>query len=176
MTGGVVDNSPLLPGVAGTLNQSMRDRGTYALVMALQVGLRLRVGGLGIQSLLPGYYVYVGSALGGLSSRLRHHLRPKKRLHWHIDYLLEEAEVAQIWYSLGCDRLECTWNTILASLPGAESSVSGFGASDCRCPSHLTHFPTMPSLGLFDQKLRQRNLPEIHRIDKPGSLWIEPQP
>ncbi|MBN2098247.1 MAG: GIY-YIG nuclease family protein [Dehalococcoidia bacterium] len=153
----------------------MRDRGTYALVIPLEVRLRLRVGGLGIHSLLPGHYVYVGSALGGLSGRLRHHLEPKKRLHWHIDYLLAEAEVTQIWYTLGTERLECTWNAVLGEVAGARSSVPGFGASDCRCRSHLTRFPTTPPLDLFAQRLRQMRLPEIHRIDKPTIGQPPPQ-
>jgi len=70
----------------------------------LGVGLRLRIGKLGIHNLPHGYYVYVGSALGGLASRLRRHLRSEKRLHWHIDYLLRQAAVAQIWYAIGPDK------------------------------------------------------------------------
>ena len=144
----------------------MRDGGTYALVIVLGVRLRLPIGRLGIRSLPPGYYVYIGSALGGLSSRLSHHLRSEKRLHWHIDYLLRQAAVAQIWYALGRDRLECTWNAILGNLPGATPSIPGFGASDCRCSSHLTHFPTIPPFDLFNQKLRKRKLPQVHRLNK----------
>jgi Uri superfamily endonuclease len=143
----------------------MNDSGTYALVMPLGVRLRLRAGRLGIYSLIPGYYVYTGSALGGLSGRLRHHLKLEKRLHWHIDHLLREAAVAQIWYALGQLRLECTWNAILRGLPGAISSIPGFGASDCQCSSHLTYFPTIPSFNLFEQKLRQTKLPEVYRLD-----------
>lgn len=152
----------------------MRDRGTYALVIVLQDELRLRIGGLGIHSLSPGYYVYAGSALGGLSGRLRRHLRSEKKLHWHIDYLLAETEIAQIWYALGCDRLECTWNALLKELPGAKAAVPGFGASDCRCSSHLTHFPVKPPPSLFDQKLRQISLPKIHLIDKPDRCLTGP--
>jgi Uri superfamily endonuclease len=143
----------------------MNDSGTYALVIALRIGLRLRAGGLGIHSLIPGYYVYTGSALGGLSGRLRRHLISDKSLHWHIDYLLREAAVAQIWYALGQFRLECTWNAIVKALPGAISSISGFGASDCQCSSHLTYFPTIPPFDLFAQKLRQTKLPEVYRLD-----------
>lgn len=165
-TARALGHSPLLPIVVGEQNRVMRERGTYALVIAVQSGLRLRIGALGIQSLPPGYYVYVGSALGGLHNRLRHHLGRKKRLHWHIDYLLEKAEVAQVWYALGCNRLECTWNQMLRELPGVKSSVPGFGASDCRCSSHLTRFSTTPPLDLFDQELRQSNLPRIHRLEK----------
>ena len=142
----------------------MSDSGTYALVIALGVGLRLRAGKLGIHSLIPGYYVYTGSALGGLSGRLRHHLKSEKRLHWHIDYLLREAAVTRVWYALGQLRLECIWNAIIRALPGAISSIHRFGASDCRCSSHLTYFPTIPSFNLFERKIRQSKLPEVHRL------------
>ena len=142
----------------------MNDSGTYALVIALGVGLRLRAGRLGIHSLTSGYYVYTGSALGGLSGRLRYHLKLEKRLHWHIDYLLREAAVAQVWYALGQLRLECTWNAIVRGLPGAISSIPGFGALDCQCSSHLTYFQTIPSFNLFQQNLRQSKLPEVYRL------------
>ena len=121
--------------------------GTYAVVILSKDWLRLRIGKLGIHDFPPGYYVYVGSALAGLHGRLKHHLKSEKQLHWHIDYLLQQATVAQIWCALGEDRLECTWNAILAELPGAAPIVPGFGSSDCRCYTHLTHFLTTPSLG-----------------------------
>lgn len=142
----------------------MKGGGTYALVMVLEVEDRLRIGKLGIRNFPPGYYVYTGSALNGLPGRLRRHLRAKKRLHWHIDYLLREAVVAQIWYALGPDRLECKWNAILQNLPGAKPSIPGFGSSDCQCSSHLTYFSMIPSLTLFKQKLRQDGLLQVHRL------------
>jgi Uri superfamily endonuclease len=154
----------------------VRDSGTYALVIALKVGIRLRIGKLGIYNLPPGYYVYVGSALGGLSGRLRHHLRSEKRLHWHIDYLLRQAAVAQIWYAMGPDRLECKWNATLWNLPGATPSIPGFGASDCHCSTHLTHFRVAPPFGLFKQSLEQNNLPQVHRLKEvsPSKGWQPP--
>ncbi len=145
----------------------MTDRGTYALLIPLEVGLRLRIGRLGVRALAPGCYVYVGSALGGLSSRLKHHLGSKNRLHWHIDYLLLEAKVTQVWYSLGPARLECTWNEALGSIPGANPSVPGFGASDCRCRSHLTRFQATPPLEIFSKKLRQIGLPQVLQVCHP---------
>jgi len=147
----------------------MRDRGTYALVITLGVGLRLRIGKLGIHNLPHGYYVYVGSALGGLASRLRRHLRSEKRLHWHIDYLLRQAAVAQIWYAIGPDKLECKWNVILRNFPGATPSIPGFGASDCRCSSHLTHFQVTPPLELFKHSLEQNNLPQVYQLNELNS-------
>ena len=144
----------------------MREPGTYALVILLEVELRLRIGKLGIHNLSPGYYVYVGSALGGLSGRLKRHLRSEKNLHWHIDYLLQQAGVTEIWYAIGRDKLECKWNTILRNLPGAIPSVPGFGASDCQCFSHLTYFQVTLPFVLFKQIVEQESLPQGHRLNE----------
>ena len=33
--------------------------------------------------------------MGGLDARVARHLRAEKKLHWHIDYLLERASVTE---------------------------------------------------------------------------------
>lgn len=139
-------------------NQDLKGGGTYALVMLLKKRACLRVGRLGVCEFSPGYYVYVGSALNGLSGRLNYHLKSEKKFHWHIDYLLGYAKVVEIWYTMSVERLECKWGTILQKLPGAGPSIRGFGASDCKCYSHLHHFPTIPSSDLFNEKLWQYEL------------------
>ena len=141
----------------------MPERGTYALVVFLNEKLRLRIGRLGVHDFPPGYYVYAGSALGGLSGRLKRHLKPEKRLHWHIDYLLQHAVISQIWYAQGEEKLECTWNALVSALPGAEPSVRGFGCSDCRCTTHLTYFPAVPPFDIFGHKLQENGLPQAQR-------------
>lgn len=143
-------------------NWSLRAGGTYALVMVLKKRIRLQIGKLGVYELSPGYYVYVGSALNGLSGRLNHHLKPEKKFHWHIDYLLSQAEVIEIWYAVSTQKLECKWNAILSELPEANPSIRGFGASDCHCCSHLHYFQTVPSPELFNEKLRQYELRVMH--------------
>jgi Uri superfamily endonuclease len=125
------------------------------LVMALDGACRLQIGRLGTYDFPRGHYVYVGSALGGLTGRLRHHLSTEKRLRWHIDYLLQSATLVEIWYALGRDRLECTWNKLVGNLEGAKRLVPGFGASDCCCPSHLTYFCTLPLFELFRNKVEE---------------------
>lgn len=132
--------------------------GTYVLVIPVKERLSLEIGRLGTHDFPCGYYLYVGSALGGLDSRLKHHLKSAKRPHWHIDYLLREARVATIWYALGQDRLECKLNAMLAGLPGAAPIVPGFGSSDCRCDTHLTHFSAVPSPDSVVPRLRCRTL------------------
>jgi Uri superfamily endonuclease len=106
----------------------------------------LIVGRLGTCSLPAGWYTYAGSALGpgGLEARLARHLRAEKRLHWHIDYLLQHGRVETIWQIPSPARLECAWAAAIRALPGAETPVPGFGASDCRCSAHLVHFSDRP--------------------------------
>ena len=125
--------------------------GGYALLLSLPASSRLVIGRLGTYRVPAGYYLYLGSALGpgGLRSRLARHLRPDKRLHWHIDYLLRIARIQSIWLLETGDRLECKWAGIAANLPGAALPVPGFGASDCACPAHLVRFPTMPKPAAF---------------------------
>ncbi|MEJ2739373.1 MAG: GIY-YIG nuclease family protein [Dehalococcoidia bacterium] len=144
----------------------MTERGTYALLVFLKDGLRLRIGRLGVHDFPQGYYVYAGSALGGLSGRLKRHLKPEKRLRWHIDYLLQHAVISQIWYVQSGERLECTWNSLVFALPGAKPSLKGFGSSDCRCTTHLTYFSTAPSFDIFDRKLQENGLPPAQRDTK----------
>ncbi len=81
-----------------------------------------------------GYYAYVGSAMGGFKSRLNHHLKSNKKLHWHIDYLLEKASIIDMILCETNDRVECT---IAQALTGQFDSIPSFGSSDCKCRSHL---------------------------------------
>jgi Uri superfamily endonuclease len=120
--------------------------GTYALNLNLPHPVTLRVGRLGRFHFPAGWYVYAGSARGpgGLAARVARHLRPLKLLHWHIDYLSAHASPVEIWYATGTQRRECVWARTLLNLPGASVPVPRFGASDCRCATHLICFSTPP--------------------------------
>jgi Uri superfamily endonuclease len=137
------------------LGRSLRAAGTYALVLENPVVARLRVGCLGLVSFEAPVYLYVGSAFGpgGLSARLRHHLDPAKRPHWHIDYLRGGASLAEIWTTSDARRLECAWSEAARSLRGARGVV-GFGATDCRCESHLVGLAARPRPAAFRRHLR----------------------
>jgi len=121
--------------------------GTYALFLTLSAPAKLTIGKLGAFAFPTGEYVYTGSARGpgGVGARLRHHLRPAQRPHWHIDYLRTRAVVTGGVYvvqeevSTGSMPLECAWSQALLALPGASVPVQGFGASDCacHCKAHL---------------------------------------
>ena len=109
-------------------------KGSYVLLIELKDNRRILIGKLGKQYFKKGFYLYVGSALNGLENRIRRHLSKKKKLHWHIDYLLQYANVVCVFYIEGTRRMECL---IAESLSKNLLSISGFGCSDCNCKSHL---------------------------------------
>ncbi len=125
--------------------------GAYALLLALPEPRTLTVGRLGTFSFPVGFYLYLGSALGpgGLSSRLARHCRVKKKQHWHIDYLRPLAWLEQIWVWITKERVECDWAAAAGALPGAGIPAPRFGASDCKCPAHLFHYPVRPDVNAF---------------------------
>lgn len=133
------------------------EKGTYVLVIALEREASVAVGKLGRFAFPVGYYIYVGSARGGLSQRVHRHLEggggegSSKKLRWHIDYLLQHAKVVEMWYAENSH--ECLWATAVKEMPQCQIPVPGFGSSDCRCPSHLIYSPIMPSFELFRQML-----------------------
>ena len=121
-------------------------QGVYHLLIHLSQSTTVEVGKLGSFSFPGGYYVYTGSALGGLESRIARHHRREKRLHWHIDYLLQYGRIIDVITHTTVDRLECQFNRNILSLPDCKILVKGFGSSDCRCPSHLAYFEKKPHI------------------------------
>jgi len=116
------------------------DSGHYLAVMHLEAPTEVVVGALGAQTLPAGDYVYIGSALRGLSARLARHRRLDKRHRWHVDALRAAARWVEGRILPGATGRECDLAATVAALPGASSPVPGFGASDCRCPGHLVCF------------------------------------
>jgi len=91
-----------------------------------------------------GWYTYVGSAMGGVAGRLARHLRTTSPRHWHVDHLLAAGKIRDIQIRQTRVRdTECQTAAIVRTWPGAEP-VPGFGASDCRCDTHLFRFTTRP--------------------------------
>ena len=113
--------------------------GTYALVLCCASKARVRIGRLGTMQLQRGYYIYVGSALGpgGLRARIAHHQRLSPCPHWHIDYLRAHTRLHCVWLCYDGRRREHEWARAMRKVKGATIPLPGFGASDCRCSSHL---------------------------------------
>jgi sugar fermentation stimulation protein A len=56
----------------------MEDKGAYILVMEIPKACNIATGSIGRVDVNPGYYLYAGSGMNGLSSRISRHLRKKK--------------------------------------------------------------------------------------------------
>ena len=132
--------------------------GTYALILESGAARAVLVGRLGRLSLAPGWYVYVGSAFGpgGLRARCAHHLRIAAKPHWHIDYLRTATQVREIWYTHDPHPREHQWAEQILCARGAMTPFPGFGATDCRCLSHLSFHCVYPSLSAFRRRLFRR--------------------
>jgi Uri superfamily endonuclease len=114
-------------------------KGSYCLIIKLAEDSDIKVGSLGIINFTRGYYVYVGSALNSLEGRLKRHWRPDKKIHWHVDYLLnnKNASLIDVVYAVDDGKWECL---IAAALSKKGGETSRFGCSDCKCGSHLFKF------------------------------------
>lgn len=122
-------------------------KGIYALTLRLS---RRTTATLGRRSVvLPaGWYIYVGSAMSGLRSRIARHARTKSYRHWHIDSLLAAGRILDVQCCVTDDtEAECRLAERISRHPDA-SPVPGFGASDCRCTSHLTYCAQRPTFSI----------------------------
>jgi len=108
----------------------------------------LQIGKLGNFPFHKGFYVYIGSALGktatNLKHRLRRHLSSTKKLHWHIDFFLDNAnvEIIRILYAYTTEQKECQLASAISQIENAKILIQNFGSSDCKenCGSHLFYF------------------------------------
>lgn len=113
-------------------------RGIYCLLISVKADSTIKAGALGRMLFRKGTYCYVGSAQNGLEVRVARHLSMKKKLFWHIDYLLADrknAFVRSVFYKLAGKTSECETARQLTKAGGMP--ISGFGCSDCSCHSHL---------------------------------------
>jgi sugar fermentation stimulation protein A len=135
------------------IESETKDRGSYLIVLQLGEDKRVKVGKLGTVLFKKGFYVYVGSAMVNLTSRIKRHQGLRKTFYWHIDFLRESADFLCSLAIRSSDRLECEMARSVSKI--AQWSVKEFGSSDCTCATHLFGFTDNPvSLPSF-QKLLQ---------------------
>lgn len=139
--------------------------GTYVLILRARSAKRVRIGALGYLRVRSGVYVYVGSAFGpgGVRARVKHHLSRSPAPHWHIDYLRLATELDQVWYTHDPVRREHAWADLFRSARGAAIPLLRFGASDCRCVSHLFYFARPPSFPTFRRQMK-RDMPSAKML------------
>ncbi len=107
---------------------------SYQLLFDLLNPSLVSVGRLGEIAFHAGSYVYTGSSRRYIRKRILRHLSRRKKLHWHIDYLLANPRVRMSGIVLS-ETSECELNRRTAG----RIIVPRFGATDCRegCGSHL---------------------------------------
>ena len=134
-------------------------KGTYILVLRLSKNLIIKIGALGKVSFKKGFYLYVGSAMGILNSssllnRIRRHLSTSKKIHWHIDYLLNSkyAIITYIYLIPSSLRLECILAREIDSI--SNGNIQNFGSSDCKCESHLFYFESFKGFNSNFQQVK----------------------
>jgi len=124
------------------LRREVKDQGSYLLLLKLDKEERSQIGSLGTFAFRRGWYVYVGSAMRNLSARIARHTRRRKKLHWHIDYLRNEAAEVIALPIRSSLRQECDVAQALTDV--LQSGPTGFGSSDCNCPTHLFYHASSP--------------------------------
>ncbi len=107
----------------------------YVLGISLKEAREISVGKRKKEIFPLGLYLYVGQAKRNLTARLQRHLRREKKKHWHIDFLLEYADIVGI--ALFREEAECFLAQCFMGLPEIRGFIPRFGASDCRCLTHL---------------------------------------
>ncbi|MCX6985830.1 MAG: GIY-YIG nuclease family protein [Lentisphaerae bacterium] len=144
-------------------------KGVYILVMSLPRRSCIKIGSLGVIDFKKGFYAYTGSAMGGLEQRIRRHLRREKKLHWHVDYLIRKAEIREVHIKeTDSKQDECLASATLAHDGG--TPINKFGASDCRCGSHLFYFNAKSGIASNNETNSLRGFTTYRRI------WLKSRP
>ena len=112
-------------------------KGCYCLIINLNKTCEIEIGKLGKIEFKKGHYVYVGSAMNSLESRIKRHLSDEKKLHWHIDYMLKKSKVYDVIYCESTKKIECALSQHIST---HSDGINNFGCSDCQCESHLYYF------------------------------------
>ncbi len=138
------------------LKRELRNSGSYFLIVYLEKKTYIEKFDAYFS---PGYYVYVGSAMKNLRQRIARHARKRKKLKWHIDYLLLNAQLKKVIPIISSEKIECTLAKDILKI--SEYFVPKFGSSDCTCASHLFYFSKNP---LLDETFQ--DLLVYYRIDR----------
>nr|MDO8113301.1 GIY-YIG nuclease family protein [Candidatus Sigynarchaeota archaeon] len=134
-----------------------KDPGVYILCIVARESLDIPVGKLGIVHVKGDcVYLYVGSALKGLHGRLARHLsRQGKKIHWHVDFLLEQLDIHRVYYAITSQKKECEVSMRLHAEATLFKAIERFGNSDCKsCPSHLYQYLGKENIEALDTLLR----------------------
>lgn len=123
-------------------------KGSYILLIKLSENKKIKVGKLTKLFFKKGFYVYIGSAMNNLEKRISRHLRKNKKFHWHIDYLLQKADILEVYLKENTIKEECKLANIFSE---KLEKIPGFGCSDCKCKSHMFYGKKVDILNLISK-------------------------
>jgi sugar fermentation stimulation protein A len=89
-------------------------------------------------------FTLVQTVKGSYCRRIGRHLGREKKMKWHIDFFLEEAEASGFIPIVSTKKEECSINSKFLENGGI--IAKGFGSSDCDCSSHLVYLGDQPHL------------------------------
>lgn len=119
--------------------EEITNTGSYCLIINVKNRMYLKIGRKVKKYFPAGFYVYVGSAMNNPDRRIARYISTDKKIHWHIDYLLEHSQLVCIFRIDSTVRLECGISNSIY-LKSEATVTQGFGASDCSCKTHLHYF------------------------------------
>jgi len=133
------------------------ESGVYLLYIKTKENIEIEVGALGEIKFPAGKYFYAGTAQKNLAARIKRHYSSEKKLHWHIDYLLQKADILDDFIFEFPREGECFLADLLKN-KGGKIKAAGFGASDCSCGSHLIYFDETHKEEFFYDILKKEKL------------------
>ena len=104
-------------------------KGAYVLLIRLDEDRDLKIGALGMVSFPAGFYAYTGSSMVNLERRVGRHFREEKKMKWHIDHFLREAEVVRAVLFPSDEREECEINRMVFDMDDGTVVIKGFGST-----------------------------------------------
>ena len=117
--------------------------GIYILEIEAKTEFKLSIKKYGEEVFPKGYYYYVGSAQQSFYHRIKRHLQKTKKIHWHIDYLLDipTNDIKTVFALKDKPKsFECKVVNEIGKDENLYHLMNGFGNSDCRsCKSHLLY-------------------------------------
>ena len=122
-----------------------KNKGAYLLLLENPKNITLPIGKLGPVHFAKGFYVYVGSALNSLDTRVKRHRERKKKNFWHIDYISSRVmTLKKVYLIRRTDKIESHLCREIEKI--SDGSIKNFGASDTKDSSHLVYFKESPLL------------------------------
>ncbi|MBB6444604.1 GIY-YIG nuclease family protein [Bacillus benzoevorans] len=110
----------------------------YTIYLQLNDAQNISIGKLGNFHFQKGIYIYVGSAKKNILHRIKRHKEIEKKYHWHFDYLRPYGTITKI-ITYDTSFTECGLADKIRKEVDGSIPVKGFGASDCKCGSHLIY-------------------------------------